>query len=131
MFHAMGVRRHEDLVCWQLSMQLHECVVAIVAKEPGKSHRDYCDQLLRAVAGAAPAIAEGFARYSATDFKRFLRYALGSLAEARTHLQMGRQRGLLSIQDYEDALSLARRAAGATGKLRASIKGPPETDEPT
>jgi four helix bundle protein len=124
MLAGMGVRRHEDLVCWQLSMQLHERVVAVVAKEPARRDREYCDQLLRACAGAAPSIAEGFARFTPTDFKRFLRYALGSLAEAKTRLQLGRQRGLISIQDYEEALSLARRAAGATGKLRASIPGP-------
>jgi hypothetical protein len=33
---------------------------------------------------------------------------------------------LLSLEDYDEALSLARRAAGATGKLRASVKGPPD-----
>jgi four helix bundle protein len=122
----MGVRRHEDLVCWQLSMQLHERVVAIVAKEPARSDSEFCDQLIRASASPAPNIAEGFARFSSTDFKRFLRYALGSLAEAKTHLQQGRQRGLLSLEDYDHALSLARRAAGATGKLRVRIKGPPD-----
>jgi four helix bundle protein len=120
----MGVKRHEDLVCWQLSMQLHERVVAITEEAFGR-HREFCDQLLRACAGAAPNIAEGFARFSASDFKRFLRYALGSLAEAKTHIQLGRQRGLFSIEEYEEMLSLARRAAGATGKLRASITGPP------
>jgi four helix bundle protein len=122
----MGVRKHEDLVCWQLSMRLHERVVAIVAKEAVRRDREYCDQLLRSCAGAAPSIAEGFARFLPTDFKRFLRYALGSLAETQTHLQQGRQRGLLSLEDYDEALSLARRAAGATGKLRASIQGPPD-----
>jgi four helix bundle protein len=124
----MGVRKHEDLVCWQLSMELHERVAAIVAKEPARQDRNYCDQLLRSCSGAAPSIAEGFARYSPTDFKRFLRYALGSLAEAKTHLQQGRQRGLLSVNEYDEILSLARRAASATGKLRASIKGPPDED---
>ncbi len=107
-------------------MQLHERVVAIVAKEPARRDRGFCDQLLRSCAGAAPSIAEGFARFLPTDFKRFLRYALGSLAEAQTHIRQGRQRGLLSIEEFEEALSLARRAAGATGKLRASIQGPPD-----
>jgi four helix bundle protein len=121
----MGVRRHEDLICWQLSMKLHERVVAIVAKDTVKHDWRFCEQLLDASSSAAPNIAEGFARYSKADFSRFLRIALGSLAETKTHLQQGRQRGYLSIEDYEEALSLARRAAAATSGLRASIPGPP------
>ena len=126
----MGVRRHEDLVCWQLSMKLHEKVVEILASGRGKDDRKFCDQLQDASGGAPPNIAEGFARYSKADFRRFLRYALASLAEAKTHLQIGRQRGYYSVNDYEEALSLARRAAAATAKLRSSIPGPPrETDD--
>jgi four helix bundle protein len=107
-------------------MQLHERVVAIVAKEEVRSDRRFRDQMLNSSGGAAPNIAEGFARYSKPDFRRFLRYALASLAEARTHLQLGRQRGYLSIEEYEEALSLARRAAAATARLRSAIPGPPE-----
>jgi four helix bundle protein len=125
----MGVRRHEDLVCWQLSMKLHERAVAIVGKETVRADRGFCDQLLRACGGAAPNIAEGFARYSKADFRRFLRMALGSLAEAKTHIQQGRQRGYLSEEEYEDVLTLARRAAAATARLRASIPGPPNTTD--
>ena len=122
----MGVRRHEDLACWQLSMKLHEKVVEILANPRAKADRRFCDQLRDSSGGAAPNIAEGFARYSKADFRRFLRYALASLAEAKTHLQIGRQRGYYSVNDYEEALSLARRAAGATAKLRSSIPGPPD-----
>ena len=122
----MGVRRHEDLVCWQLAMQLHERVVALAAGEGIRQDRKFRDQLLSSCGGAAPNIAEGFARYSKGEFSRFLRYALASLAEAKTHLQQGRQRGYLSIEEYEEAMSLARRSAAATAKLRRSIPGPPE-----
>jgi len=124
----MGVRRHEDLVCWQLAMKLRERVVAIVSNDRVSRDRRFCEQLLAAAGGATPNIAEGFARYSRPEFRRFLRYAIASLTEAKTHVEQGRQRGHLSIDEYEDIMRLARRASAAAVRLRQSIPGPPEED---
>jgi four helix bundle protein len=122
----MGVRRFQDLVCWQLSLQLHERIVALTAKPAVKKDRKFCEQILASSSGAAPNIAEGFIRYTPADFRRFLRYALASLAETQTHLEQGFHRGHVTADELDQAQRLARRATAATARLRRSIPGPPE-----
>lgn len=123
--HGMGVRRFQDLVCWQLSLQLHGRIVAIVARGSVRRDRGFCDQLLRASGAAAPNIAEGFARFSKPEFRRFLRYAIASLSETQTLLEQGRQRGHIVGEELEEVATLACRAAAAATRLHRSIPGPP------
>lgn len=82
----MGVRRFEDLVCWQLAQELSREVFAATASGPAATDFRFRDQIRDSAASAARNIAEGFGRFSPADFARFLRYAKGSLAETRHHL---------------------------------------------
>jgi four helix bundle protein len=93
---SMGVRRFQDLVCWQLALRLHERIVAITAKPQVSRDRNFCDQILGSSSGVAPNITEGFVRYLPADFKKFLRIALASVAETQTHLLQGHQRGYVT-----------------------------------
>jgi four helix bundle protein len=109
-----GVKRFEDLVCWQLATELEDLVPALVANPKAAADRDFCDQLSRAAAKIAPQIAEGFARFLPRETAYYLRVAKGSLAEIQTQLAKARRRRYLPDDQQDRAEELARRTNGAT-----------------
>ena len=113
----MGARSFEDLVAWQLSRQLHSEVVEFTANGAAARDFHYRDQI-RASSASAPAnIAEGFARFRPREFARFLEFAKASLAETRSHLIIGHDRGYLSEDHFSRLSNLARAAERATTNL--------------
>jgi four helix bundle protein len=65
-------------------------------------------QLQRAVVSVPSNIAEGQARgASNTEFSRFIRIALGSLAEVDTQLELSIRLGFVTEQQTESAFALA------------------------
>lgn len=111
---SAAVRRYEDLVCWQLSYELHRRVVAFSATEPLKSDWKFRDQIRDASASAPRNIAEGFGRYHPRDFARFVEIARGSLVETHHHLRDAYDRKYLSEDDFASLTTLANRSIGAT-----------------
>ena len=109
-----GVKRFEDLVCWQLANELEDLVSAIVANPKAADDSEFCDQISRAASKVAPQIAEGFARFKPTESAYFLRIAKGSLAEIQSLLAKARRRRYLPDDQQERAEKLARRTVGAT-----------------
>jgi four helix bundle protein len=83
----MGVRRYRDLFAWQLAEAFKREVFELIRQSPSAS-RDfrYKTQLLDAASAVSKDIVEGFLRYSAAEFARFLDYALGSLGEGESRL---------------------------------------------
>jgi four helix bundle protein len=109
-----GVKRFEDLVCWQLATELEDLVPALLANPKAAADREFCDQIRRATAKIAPQIAEGFARFKPGETAYYLRIAKGSLAEVQTHLSKARRRGYFPDEQQARAEELARRTVGAT-----------------
>ena len=122
---AAGVRRYEDLVCWQLSYELHKRVVAFCVTEPAKRDWKFCTQATDASASAPRNIAEGFGRWSNGDFARFLDIARGSLLETHNHLRDALDRRFLAESDFNELTTLANRAIGATTNLSRYLKARP------
>lgn len=69
-------------------------------------------------------IAEGSAKYSDKDFKRYIENALGSTNECAACLDISKKNQLVSNSIYEDAVvkleSIARQLGGLAKKLRNS-----------
>jgi four helix bundle protein len=70
-------------------------------------------------------VAEGFARYRPREFARFLRIAIGSLAETQNHLREAQRRKYLEQEDFDKLWRLSRRALGAATKLHNYLKDCP------
>ena len=119
-----GVRRYQDLVCWQLSTELQDAVFAITAS--GDVHRDvkFCNQMRDATRSATNNIAEGFARFAPREFRRFLIIARGSLTEVHNQIGVGYRCGYFLESDYDRLSRLAARAAKATGRLMRYLEEP-------
>jgi len=117
-----GVKHHEDLVAWQLSEELRHRIVALLATPTLARHRRFCDQIDRSSSSAPANIAEGFARYKPKDFARFLRIALGSLAETQNHFRRALKDGFLPQDQFDKAWSLSTRAIKASKKLHSYLR---------
>ena len=119
----MGVRRYEELQCWQLARALKKEAYALIDRFPAKRDSNFCDQL-RASARSAPSnIAEGFGRFRPAEFAHFLQIAKASLVETHNHLQDGLDLGYLSEQEWAVLKSLTERSIAATTKLIVYLRG--------
>lgn len=119
----MGVKRLDDLVAFREAVAFKVEVYAIVHRNV-RADRDYRyrDQLFDAASSVEANIAEGWRRFSAPDMIRFLRYATGSLEEARVRVLDGVDRGYFGRAGCEPALSHAARCGAATTNLIKSLQ---------
>jgi four helix bundle protein len=118
---TMGVRRYDELIAWQLADAFKTEVFTLVKHSPsaGTDYR-YRSQLMESSSAVSKDIAEGFLRYSAGDFARFLAFALGSLGEADRRLADGVELGHFTGEQCAEAFRFARRASVAITRLRQS-----------
>ena len=117
-----GVRRFQDLVCYQLARELRQAVSALLETSLLARDRELCDQLRRAARSVTGNIAEGFPCPSHAEFARFLDMAARSLREIEDRLLEAIERGLVSDAQATPALNLAKRTAVATSRLTAYLR---------
>ena len=123
----MGVRRYQDLFTWQLANAFNEAVRQCVARSrEAQTNFRFRDQLLEASRVIAPDVAEGFARYSRAQFRQFLDYALGSLAEAETRFREGVASGYFSQDELLEVTRHAKRCGKAIVRLKQSQEETPD-----
>jgi four helix bundle protein len=118
---SVGVRRYDELIAWQLAEAFKTEVFNLVrqSRSAGADYR-YRAQLIESSSAVSKDIAEGFLRYSAGDFARFLAFALGSLGEADRRLADGIELGHFTSERCTEAFRFARRASVAITRLRLS-----------
>ena len=80
------IEKFEDLICWQRARSIVKDVYLITSE--GLFNRDFVlrDQIRRAAISIMLNIAEGFGRRSHKEFKQFLFFAHGSVAEVQSAL---------------------------------------------
>ena len=117
----MGVRRIDDMVAYQFAVEFKTEVYRLIRESP-EACRDlkYRSQLSDAADGVDGNMTEGFRRCSPGELAAFLRYALGSLAEAETRLRNGILRGYFRDEHCHGAFVWARRCRAATLGWHAS-----------
>ena len=118
----MGVRRVEELLPYQLSVEFKRAAYALVATHPGAG-RDlrYRDQLCAAASGVTANIAEGFGRRTAREFRQYLSYARSSAGEAMVWLEDGVDRRHFPAEAIKETLALGRRTAFMIARLQRSL----------
>jgi four helix bundle protein len=118
----MGARDFKDLVVWQLSMELLQLVIAITDREPARSDRDYCHQLRKAARSVSSNLAEGFGRYTASEFMRFIDISRASLKEVDSLLQEARFRFFATPDELAAAERLLQRIGTGTASLKRYLR---------
>ena len=117
------ISRFEDLVAWQLAMELADLIEAMVSKGPASENRTFVDQILRASSKAPAQIAEGFLRYTAADSANYYRMARASLGETQTHLERGRRRKYFGEEEFSKARKVSEGAlATTTGLMKSRLE---------
>ncbi|NJO90465.1 MAG: four helix bundle protein [Chloroflexia bacterium] len=89
-----------EMDVYKLSMKVGEKVWSIVAKWNYFDKDTVGKQLVRAMDSVAANLSEGFGRYHYKEKKNFSYYSRGSLYESRTWLEKGKNRNLLSEDDF-------------------------------
>ncbi len=118
----MSAKCVEDLIAFQLAVDFKlEVYRVLEASSKARSDFRYKGQLCDAASGIEADLDEGFNRNVPGEFAQFIRYALGSLAEARRRLRDGIHRRYFTEEDCREAFGLAKRCSDATRKLHSSL----------
>jgi four helix bundle protein len=121
--HDGGViRSFKDLGVWQKAIDLVVIVYELSGKFPADERFGLISQMRRAAVSVPSNIAEGHARHTTQEFKRFVGNAMGSLAELETQLVISRRLGYARNDDaIEDAIAeVGRMLRGLQKKLDSS-----------
>jgi four helix bundle protein len=110
-----------DLIVWQLAMELSKEADRLAALPAARRDLGMCDQLHRASSSVPSNIAEGYGRNGRKEFARFLDIASGSLRETETVVR--KNIGVAwSAADAEPAIKLCIRLTPAIHNLRRYLR---------
>ena len=121
-----GVWRFEDLVAWQLAVQLEQLVDRYSERPAIKRDFKFREQLIDAAASGPRNIAEGFGRYHHPEFSRFARIARASEEEVLNHFLRAQRKGYISIAECDDGPHAARKALKAVNGLIRYLDSTPD-----
>jgi four helix bundle protein len=116
-------RNYRELIVWQDGIKLTKAVYKLTEKFPRQEVYALADQVRRAAVSVPSNIAEGQARKSPGDFRRFLHIALGSLAEVDTQLVLAQEFGYITKDDID---VMDEQIQGLRKKLYALMNSLPE-----
>lgn len=120
--HGRGCHALDDPIAWQLANTFKQEVYRLLrAHQAAWADSRFRDQLRMSAASVGINIAEGFHRYRAREFARFLSIALASLGEATLWLRDGIDRGYFAPSACEQAFVLAKRCHVATLRLKRKL----------
>ena len=117
-----GVREHTELTVWKLCNELRERIRPIVDRAAFGRYPKLREQLDEAAESPCPNIGEGFTRYFPRDNARFVRVAAGSLTEVIEHLGRAHARRLITTEESESLVALARRARKAATRYMVYLE---------
>jgi four helix bundle protein len=114
--------KFENLIVWQKAMDLAENINKMSYKFPKEEVYNLSSQIRRAADSIALNISEGSIGQTNPEFKRFIGYAIRSLAEMVTCLHKAKRREYISEQKfskyYEDAFNLMNMLVGFKNKIK-------------
>ena len=95
------VRTFEDLMVWQMGIELVKQIYIFTASGPISTDFGLRNQIRRAAVSIPTNIAEGFERASRKEYLLFLNIAKGSAGEVRSLLRVALEVGYISAPTYE------------------------------
>jgi len=119
---ADGVQRFEDLIAWRKARALACTVFEITRRQPFAEDEELRRQMRAAATSIMSNIAEGFERFGAREFSRFLLVAKASCAEVRSLTYLAHDIGYLGPAASDRLMSQAEECARIVGGLCASLR---------
>jgi four helix bundle protein len=125
-----GVGKFEDLIAWQLSVELRDRILDLTKNGPAASDHDFRNDIRRSARSAPSNLSEGFGAFYPREFARFSRIARRSIIETRNHLLDAQKQECFNQDEINELIQLTFRAQKATtGLIRYldSCNGRPPT----
>jgi four helix bundle protein len=94
--------KFEKLIIWQKAMEYGESIYGLPRNFPKEETYNLVSQIHRAVDSIALNIAEGAIGQSNPELKKFISYAIRSLAEVVTCLHKALKRNYISEKEFSD-----------------------------
>jgi four helix bundle protein len=92
----MGSKSYRDLLVWQKGIDLVKEIYLLSDQFPNQEIYGLTNQIRRAAVSIPSNIAEGQGRNNNKEFRRYLKIALGSIAEIDTQLEISRSLGFIT-----------------------------------
>lgn len=113
--------KFEKLIIWQKAMEYGESIFQLSTKFHKEETYNLSSQIRRVVDSIALNISEGAIGQSNPEYKKFISYAIRSLAEVVTCLHKASRRNYISEQEfkehYEFAFNLMNMMVGFRNKI--------------
>ena len=93
--------KFEDLIIWQKGMNLGEDMNALSKQFPNEELYNLSSQLKRAADSIALNISEGSILQSGKEYRKFIGYAIRSIAEVVTCLHKAKRRNYIKLDDFD------------------------------
>ena len=91
-----------DIKVWKKSVDFVTKIYRITQHLPQEELYGLTSQMRRTAVSIPSNIAEGFGRKSTNEFKRFLQISMGSLFELKTQLEISKNLGFLSSNEFDE-----------------------------
>ncbi len=114
--------KFEKLSIWQKAMDYGEVIHSVAAKFPGDEIYNLTSQVRRAVDSIALNISEGSIGQSNPELRKFIGYAIRSLAEVVTCLHKARRREYISEVEFSEHYDYAFNLMNMMVAFRKNIK---------
>jgi len=119
------MRPHQNLEAWKLSFQFVKDVYTTTAVFPIEEKYGIISQIRRAAVSVPTNIAEGAARQSKKEFRRFLYISLGSVSELETLLLLAQSLNFISSEKLSVLLlqleNVSKTISGLIKKLNTQL----------
>jgi four helix bundle protein len=111
----------QRLRVWQKAVELVLECYRLSNVLPSEEKFGLVSQIRRAASSVPANIAEGFGRWNARDFARFLAISSGSLREVETHLIVASRLGYLDASSIHNAMDAIDELAKMLYRMRLRI----------
>jgi four helix bundle protein len=113
---------YRDLIVWQKSMKLAVAICIRTRKFPREEIYGLTSQLRRSASSVPANISEGQGKGGPGEFIHSLGHARGSLFETQTHLEIAKELGYLSEDEFKDFYQQSYAVGGLLNRLIDSLK---------
>jgi len=113
---------YRDLIVWQKAMKLAVAICIRTRKFPKEEIYGITSQLRRAASSVPSNISEGQGKATAGEFIQSLGHARGSLFEAQTYLEIAKELGYLSPEEFQSFFKDSYAVGGLLNRLIESLR---------